>query len=145
MGHRVRLTVAQDNNLIDGYSYIARHNAELAQAVVDAGAVPLLVLCVQEPELSLKRIAASALSDISKHSPELAQTVVDAGTNKWNAGRSQCVFKYHFRGCSILGTTDHQQRCKIKETGLLSFGSDSQALSGACRISCGRRDISRCP
>lgn len=27
--------------------YIARHNAELAQAVVDAGAVPLLVLCIQ--------------------------------------------------------------------------------------------------
>ena len=52
---------------------------ELAQAVVDAGAVPLLVLCIQEPELSLKRISASALSDICKHSPELAQTVVDAG------------------------------------------------------------------
>lgn len=49
------------------------------QAVVDAGAVPLLVLCIQEPELSLKRIAASALSDICKHCPELAQTVVDAG------------------------------------------------------------------
>ena len=59
--------------------YIARHNGELAQTVVDAGAVPLLVLCVQEPELTLKRIAASALSDICKHSPELAQTVVDAG------------------------------------------------------------------
>ena len=27
----------------------------------------------QEPEISLKRIAASALSDIAKHSPELAQ------------------------------------------------------------------------
>ena len=53
--------------------------SELAQAVVDAGAVPLLVLCIQEPELSLKRISASALSDICKHSPELAQTVVDAG------------------------------------------------------------------
>ena len=52
---------------------------ELAQAVVDAGAVPLLVLCIQEPELSLKRIAASALSDICKHSPELALTVVNAG------------------------------------------------------------------
>jgi hypothetical protein len=38
-----------------------------------AGAVPLLVLCVQEPELSLKRISASALSDIAKHTPELAQ------------------------------------------------------------------------
>ncbi len=44
-----------------------------------AGAVPLLVLGVQEPELSLKRIAASALSDIAKHTPELAQSVVDAG------------------------------------------------------------------
>merc|ERR1711981_1020749 len=32
-----------------------------------------------EPELTLKRISASALSDICKHSPELAQTVVDAG------------------------------------------------------------------
>lgn len=45
--------------------------AELSQAVVDAGAVPLLVLCIQEPELSLKRIASSALSDICKHSPEV--------------------------------------------------------------------------
>ena len=48
--------------------------------VVDAGAVALLVLCVQEPELNLKRVAASALSDIAKHTPELAQAVVDAGT-----------------------------------------------------------------
>ena len=47
---------------------------------MDAGAVPLLVLCVQEPEVSLKRIAASALSDIAKHTPELAQSVVDAQT-----------------------------------------------------------------
>ena len=47
--------------------------------VVDAGAVVLLVMCVQEPELSLKRVAASALSDIAKHTPELAQAVVDAG------------------------------------------------------------------
>ena len=53
---------------------------ELSQAVVDAGAVPLLVLCIQEPELSLKRISASALSDLCKHTPELAQVVVDAGS-----------------------------------------------------------------
>lgn len=46
---------------------------------MDAGAVPLLVLCIQEPELAVKRISASALSDIAKHTPELAQTVVDAG------------------------------------------------------------------
>ncbi|KAF4718186.1 Sperm-associated antigen 6, partial [Perkinsus olseni] len=59
--------------------YIARHTKELALAVVDAGAVPLLVLCFQEPELTLKRMSASALADIAKHTPELAQTVVDAG------------------------------------------------------------------
>jgi hypothetical protein len=54
-------------------------NLELSQHVVDAGAVPLLVLCLQEPEIALKRVSASALSDIAKHSPELAQTIVDAG------------------------------------------------------------------
>lgn len=53
--------------------------AVLSQSVVDAGAVPLLVLCLLEPEMALKRIAASTLSDISKHTPELAQTVVDNG------------------------------------------------------------------
>jgi hypothetical protein len=37
-------------------------------------------LCLQEPELSLKRIATSTLSEICKHSPELAQIVVDAGS-----------------------------------------------------------------
>ena len=59
--------------------YIARHTKELAQTVVDAGAVPLLVLCFQEPEITLKRISASALSDICKHNPELAQTVFFGG------------------------------------------------------------------
>jgi hypothetical protein len=39
----------------------------------------------QEPELSLKRIASSALSDISKHTPELAQAVVDAGAVQYLA------------------------------------------------------------
>lgn len=46
---------------------------------MDAGAVPLLVMCLREPELALKRIAASTLSDICKHTPELAHTVVETG------------------------------------------------------------------
>lgn len=54
-------------------------HADLSQAVVDAGAIPLLVMCIQEPEHPLKRVAASALSDICKHSVELAHTVTDAG------------------------------------------------------------------
>ena len=53
------------------YTYYLPNSIELSQSVVDAGAVPLLVLCVQEPELGVKRIAASALSDIAKHTPEV--------------------------------------------------------------------------
>merc|ERR1712060_464042 len=59
-------------------SCVAKHNADLAQSVVDAGAVGLLVLCVQEPELTLKRISATALSEIAKHTEDLAEVVVEA-------------------------------------------------------------------
>lgn len=51
----------------------------MAQLCVDAGAIPLLTLCMQEPELNLRQIAVNALSDIAKHNVELAQCVVDAG------------------------------------------------------------------
>lgn len=37
------------------------------------------MLCLQEPEIALRQIGASALSDIAKHSLDLAQSVVDAG------------------------------------------------------------------
>lgn len=59
--------------------FLLLHRAVLSQSVVNAGAVPLLLLCLQEPVLSLKRIAASTISEISKHTQELAQTVVDYG------------------------------------------------------------------
>merc|ERR1711998_779800 len=59
--------------------YQARRTKDLAQTVVDAGAVPLLVLCFQEPELSVKEASAWALGYIARHTKELAQTVVDAG------------------------------------------------------------------
>jgi len=45
--------------------------------VYNAGAVPLLVLCIQEPEDDLKKIAASALSEICKHTEDLASKVVE--------------------------------------------------------------------
>lgn len=51
---------------------------ELAQAVVNDGAIPSLVLCVQEPEISLKIVSCSALSYICSHSAEMAQVVVDS-------------------------------------------------------------------
>lgn len=59
--------------------YIARHNAKLAQECVNGGVLPLLMLSLQQPELGLKQIATSAVTDIAKHSEELAMSVVDAG------------------------------------------------------------------
>lgn len=59
--------------------YIAKHNKELAQTVIDAGAIPSIVLCLQEPEVNMKQVAASVLADISKHSMQLAQHVADCG------------------------------------------------------------------
>lgn len=46
---------------------------------MEGGAVPLLVLCLLEPELDLKCSAASTLCQICKHTPELAQAVVENG------------------------------------------------------------------
>lgn len=65
--------------LIYLFSMFGIRSADTHICLLSAGAVPLLVLCVQEPELNLKRVAASALSDIAKHTPELAQVLVDAG------------------------------------------------------------------
>ena len=53
--------------------YFSCLSPDLAQGVVDAGAVAQLVLCLQEPELALRRISASALSEIAKHSPEVGK------------------------------------------------------------------------
>lgn len=65
--------------------YIVRQNGELAQAVVDFQAVPSLVLCAQEPEIPLKRIAVCTLADICKHSKTVftkyTHVTTIAGTN----------------------------------------------------------------
>ena len=54
-------------------------NLTVLLQVVNVGAVPLLVLCSQEPEVVLKHIAAFSLRELAKHSAEQAQSVVDAG------------------------------------------------------------------
>ena len=67
--------------------YIARHDADLAQSIVDQNAIPLLLRCVAEKDSSpsggdhavVKRNAVFALACISKNAPELAQAVVDQG------------------------------------------------------------------
>ncbi|KAE8279966.1 Sperm-associated antigen 6 Axoneme central apparatus protein PF16-like protein [Larimichthys crocea] len=69
--------------------YIARHNAllahdiskhtpELAQTVVDNGAIAHLAQMILNPDAKLKRQVFSALSQISKHSVSLAELVIEA-------------------------------------------------------------------
>jgi hypothetical protein len=58
---------------------IAKHSAPLAQAVVDSGAIPPLIMCLEEFDPSVKEVAAGALDNIARHTPQLAQVVVDAG------------------------------------------------------------------
>lgn len=61
----------------NGYLYLRHNDPTLALQVADAGAVPLLILCVQEPNVPLKRVAATAIGEIAKHSEELAHRVAD--------------------------------------------------------------------
>lgn len=60
--------------------------------MVEAGAVPLLVLCVQEPELAVRRISASALSDIAKHTPEVSAFRTFSVTKKCPVCFQQLMF-----------------------------------------------------
>jgi hypothetical protein len=46
---------------------VAKHNASLAQSVVDAGAVDPLVGCLSESEASVKEAAVWALSHLARH------------------------------------------------------------------------------
>lgn len=57
--------------------FSCRHSPELAQETVNADAVKNLVLCVQEPEIALKRAAVSALGQICKHTPDLANVILN--------------------------------------------------------------------
>jgi hypothetical protein len=45
--------------------------AELGNAVVDAGAVALLVVCIHEPDVALRRACALALAEIANFSVEV--------------------------------------------------------------------------
>jgi len=56
-----------------------RHNESLARSVAESGCIQGIVLCLQEPDPNLKRIAALALNEIAKHSMDLAQIVIDGG------------------------------------------------------------------
>jgi hypothetical protein len=60
-------------------SYSTRHSPQLAQAVIDSGALDSLVTCLEEFDPGVKEAATWCLGYIAGHNTELAQQVVDAG------------------------------------------------------------------
>merc|ERR1711881_543315 len=58
---------------------VAKHSPQLAQAVVDCGALDALVVCLEEFDPGVKEAAAWALGYIARHNTQLAQAVVDSG------------------------------------------------------------------
>merc|ERR1711988_1969772 len=59
-------------------SDICKHSPDLAQTVVDAGAVSLLAKDISHNDAPLKRQVCSCLAQIAKHSVDLAEVVVEA-------------------------------------------------------------------
>lgn len=58
---------------------VAKHSPELAQAVIDSGALDSLVTCLEEFDPGVKEAAAWCLGYMAGHNTELARQVVDAG------------------------------------------------------------------
>lgn len=54
---------------------VAKHSPQLAQSVVDCGALDALVICLEEFDPGVKEAAAWALGYIARHNAELAQAV----------------------------------------------------------------------
>lgn len=75
---------------------VAKHSPELAQAVVDAGALEALVLCLEEFDPSVKESAAWAIGYIASHG---------AGEEKILLGRN--IFSSAHR----FGTSRCRRRC----------------------------------
>lgn len=58
---------------------LPKQNRNLAHQVVEARAGDSLLLCLQEPELVLKRVSSLTLANICKHTEQLSQPVAENG------------------------------------------------------------------
>ena len=102
-------------------SHIAKHNEDLAQQVVDSGSLPLIILCLQEPDANLRRVSAAVIGDIAKHSIVLAQNVVDI-SGIWH------LVKQTTESCAKL-KVDKINFLMSSETGILFIGPNSKTRS----------------
>jgi len=83
-------------------SDIAKHTPELAQTVVDAGAIAHLAQMILNPDAKLKGQVLSCLAQISKHSVELAELVVEAEIFPGKDFALTNQINEHFSGVDML-------------------------------------------
>ena len=69
---------------------VAKHSPQLAQSVVDCGALDALVICLEEFDPGVKEAAAWALGYIARHNGGIQAYIVT--TQQWHTLRSN-VFK----------------------------------------------------
>ncbi len=55
---------------------ICKHDADLAQVVVDAGAVPYLCQEINHHEIQVRKQVCQTLSNIAKHTLDMAESIV---------------------------------------------------------------------
>ncbi len=64
---------------------VAKHSPELAQSVVDCGALDALVICLEEFDPGVKEAAAWALGYVARH---------NAGKLMKSAWNTKCLFSH---------------------------------------------------
>lgn len=91
-----------------------RHSPELAQAVIDSGALDSLVTCLEEFDPGVKEAATWCLGYVAGHNAELAQQVVDAGGQAEKDGWGRMTSPQHGQlawSCSCCAAVACVGRC----------------------------------
>jgi hypothetical protein len=105
---------------------VAKHSPELAQAVIDSGALDSLVTCLEEFDPGVKEAAAWTLGYIAGHNAELAQQVVDAG------GVPLLVLCVQVRGTTLAQGTKAVVDCLTSDPWHAQLQCTTTIASDAC-------------
>lgn len=58
---------------------MAKHSVDMAEAVVEAEVFPKVLTCLQFPDDTVRKAAATLVREVAKHSVDLAQLIVGSG------------------------------------------------------------------
>jgi 3-methyladenine DNA glycosylase AlkD len=77
------LKSTQDEKLkrqvLSALAQIAKHSVDLAELVIEGDVFPAVLLSLRDPDVYVRKNAATLLRELAKHTPEMAQLIVNAG------------------------------------------------------------------